>query len=486
MGRLILVSNRLPVTIGVDRGQLLVTRSSGGLASALRSAHEDGESLWIGWPGELPVLSASQRRQFDWQMTSHRVVPIELSPEEVSGYYEELSNAVLWPVAHGLLDMLPLEMHGWETYRAVNERFAAAVADLYQDGDTIWVHDYHLMLLPALLRDRLPHARIGYFHHIPFPAPDIFSVLPWRDELIRGVLGAELAGFQTAAHAAAFLAATRLVTGVRSGDGCAVLDGRRTRVAHFPISVDARAWAELAETPEARSERERYRDGLGGTRLIVGVDRLDYTKGLMRRLLAFERLLERAPEFRESVRFVQVTVPSRESVDAYASLKQRVDEVVGRINGRFGTPHSMPVHRMHGYLSPHALAGLYRAADVMVVTPLRDGMNLVAKEFVAARADEDGTLVLSEFAGAADELTSALIVNPYSVEAVALAIQRALEMPESERRMRMAAMRARVVQRDLSRWLTDFLAALALAQSEDVDRLNPARRPRGRALAILS
>jgi trehalose 6-phosphate synthase/phosphatase len=285
-------------------------------------------------------------------------------------------------------------------------------------------------------------------------------VLPWRVELLRGLLGADLVGFQTASHAEAFLATTRASLGVADRVDAVEFRGRTTRVGDFPISIDAQAWTALAEGLPARTELARYRDGLGQARLIVGVDRLDYTKGILRRLLAFERVLEHAPELRDQLRLVQVTVPSRENVDAYVSMKQRVDELVGRINGRFGTPHHMPVHRVHGQLSTHELAGLYRAADVMMVTPLRDGMNLVAKEFVAARSDGRGVLILSEFAGAAAELSGALLVNPYDVESMALAIRRALSMPGGEQEMRMLAMRSRVDQFGVTRWSNDFMDAL--------------------------
>lgn len=466
MGRLLLVSNRLPVTATIEHGQLNVRPSSGGLASALGAAHAEGDGLWIGWPGELPRISGPMARALDARLAALRVVPVALTRVEVRGFYEQVSNAVLWPVAHCLLDNLPAELVGWDAYRAANERYADAVVAQYQDGDTIWVHDYHLMLLPALLRERRPLARIGYFHHIPFPPFDVFRVLPWRADLVRGLLGADLIGFHTEDYAAHFMQATGRLLGTAAADGRVHFGGRTIAIGAFPVSVDPAAWTALAATSEARVEAERFYDGLGDARMIVGVDRLDYTKGIVQRLLAFERTLELDPELRDHLRFVQVTVPSRERVRAYASFKRQIDELVGRINGRFGTPHRMPVHRVHGHLDPPALAGLYRAADVLLATPLRDGMNLVAKEFVATREDGNGVLVLSEFAGAAEDLPGALIVNPYDVDALAAAIRRALHMSPNEQRGRMLAMRAQVARFDVRRWTADFLGALS-ARGED-------------------
>lgn len=462
MSRILLVSNRLPITVTAANGQGVVTRSAGGLAGALRSVHEQEDSLWIGWPGGRPALPPQAVRQLDWQMAAMRVVPVPLSRPQVKGFYEDVSNGILWPVAHCLIDNLPLEMHGWEHYRAANERFADTVVEQYRDGDTIWVHDYHLMLLPTLLRERLPDARIGYFHHIPFPPAEVFRLLPWRADLLRGLLGADLIGFHTGAHVRNFKQAVEETVGLQSDrDDIHYLD-RTIRARAFPIGIDAEEWRHLASTPAAIAEAERYAQGEAETSLLVGVDRLDYTKGILRRLLAFERVLEQEPpEFRDRLRLVQVTVPSREGVRVYAALKRRIDELVGRINGRFGTPHRMPVHRVHGHLQPHELAGLYRAADVFLATPLRDGMNLVAKEFVASQVADDGVLILSEFAGAAEQMSGALIVNPYDLDGMALSIRRALRMPRSERQARMAAMQAQVATSNVRRWAHTFLDSLA-------------------------
>jgi trehalose 6-phosphate synthase/phosphatase len=474
MSRLLLVANRLPVTAMLERGQVVVRPSSGGLASALSAAREETPNIWVGWPGELPAMNPAQRRQFDWQMTSHHVIPVILSRDELHDFYENVSNGVLWPVSHGLLDNVPLEMHGWATYRAVNQRFADAVVDAYEDGDTIWVHDYQLMLVPSMLRERLPHARIGYFHHIPFPSEEAFRVLPWREELLHGLMGANLVGFQSTDCVRNFSAAARRTLGVDGGDDWLIEHGHRTQLGAFPISIDFEAWNSLATSAEVAEEAKRFRATAPDEQILLGVDRLDYTKGILRRLLAFERLLEQNDNFLGRVRFVQVTVPSREKIQAYATMKRRVDELVGRINGRFGTAHWMPVHRIHAHLTLTELSGLYRAADVLLVTPLRDGMNLVVKEFAATRTDGTGAIVLSEFAGAATQLTRSLLVNPYDINAVATAIRRALDMPVDEQRDRMVATRAQIQQFDIRRWNREFMQSLDDAcTDDDGDWLDP-------------
>jgi trehalose 6-phosphate synthase/phosphatase len=460
MPRLLLVSNRLPVTVKTEKDQVSVVRSAGGLATGLSGPHERSGGLWVGWPGDVSRLSQAQRAQVNEQLAGLRCVPLYLSASEVSRFYEGYSNRVLWPLCHYLLERVPRQDRDWDSYAKVNERFAELVASHYQPGDTIWVHDYQLMLVPGLLRKRLPEARIGFFHHIPFPSSEIFRTLPHREALVRGLLGADLVGFHTPSYVHHFSNTMLQVLGLETEVDHVTYEGRTVRLGAFPMGIDAESFDRLAREQGTLDEVKVLRERAVGQRLLVGVDRLDYTKGIPRRLLAVQRVLEREPSLRGRLRFIQVAVPSRTQVEDYAAYREEVDELVGRINGLYGTMHNVPVHYLYRSLNERQLAALYRGADVMLVTPIRDGMNLVAKEFCAARPDEDGVLLLSEFAGAANELCEATFVNPYDVEGMADAILKALEMPAAERQPRMRALRARVKAHDVHWWVGRFLDTL--------------------------
>jgi len=465
VGRLLIVSNRLPVRVVTKAdGSPQIEPSSGGLATGLSAPHERTNGLWIGWPGELTGADDEQRAEIDRALHERRLVPVPLTAEEVKRYYEEFSNGVLWPLFHYLLYALPHEASGFDVYRHVNERFADVVAAHWRPGDRIWVHDYQLLLVPELVRRRCPGARVGFFLHIPFPSSEIFRMLPHREALLRGMLGADVLGFHTASYLRHFASSALRVLGAPSEVDRVRWAGREVRLGAFPMGIDAASFAETALEPAVEREARELRAS-GDTRILLGVDRLDYTKGIPRRLLAYERLLERHPELREKVRLVQVAVPSREDVDAYQTFRSQADELIGRIHGAFATARWVPVHWMYRGFSHEEVVALYRSADVMLVTPIRDGMNLVAKEFVASRTDGDGVLVLSEFAGAASELAEALQVNPFDIEGMAATFHRALVMPEPERRSRMAALRRRVLAADVHRWAARFLAALDEAPS---------------------
>ncbi|MGI9039576.1 MAG: bifunctional alpha,alpha-trehalose-phosphate synthase (UDP-forming)/trehalose-phosphatase [Gemmatimonadales bacterium] len=459
MPRLIIVANRLPVTVKVADGELQVEQSSGGLATGLQRPHEQSGGLWIGWSGASQELTPEQQATLDRELAAMRLVGVPLTTDEVTRYYEGFSNGVLWPLFHYLLDQIPLQVSDWGCYQKVNEKFADAVAAHYQRGDTIWVHDYQLLLLPGFLRRRLPDARIGLFLHIPFPSEELFRILPARNELLEGMLGADLIGFHTPAYLRHFATSLTDILGLAVQIDRVQLPGREVLLGVFPMGIDAEAFSSLADDPAVEAEVEALR-GDGSVRLLVGVDRLDYTKGIPRRLLAYEQMLENHPELRERVRLVQVAVPSRTGVEAYQDFRALVDGLVGRINGAYGTSRWVPVHYIFRALSPTDLVALYRAADVMLVTPLRDGMNLVAKEFAASRTDGDGVLVLSEFAGAAWELPEALQVNPYDTEGTAEVIYRALSMEPDERRARLTPLRTRVEKFDVHRWVASFLEQL--------------------------
>ncbi|MEW5851917.1 MAG: bifunctional alpha,alpha-trehalose-phosphate synthase (UDP-forming)/trehalose-phosphatase [Myxococcota bacterium] len=460
MSRLLIVSNRLPVTVRVESGRLNVRPSAGGLATGLRGPHREHQGKWLGWPGMAARLSSSQRAELDGRLAEMGAVALYLTPGEVDRFYEEFANGVLWPLFHYLLDRVPLDQGGWDTYQKVNARFADLVAQHYQPGDRIWIHDYQLALVPGLVRQRIPDARIGFFLHIPFPAHEVFRILPWRQEILRGLLGADVVGLHTRAYVRHFRdSVAELLGGAASGP--LMHEGRRVAVGAFPISVDTAAFAAASTSDEVLTGAAGIRAANPGQLLVLGVDRLDYTKGIPRRLLAFERLLEREPSLRGRVRLLQVAVPSRTRVPAYEGFRRVVEELVGRINGAYGTPGWAPIHYMFRSFPEREVTALYRAADVMVVTPLRDGLNLVAKEFVATRTDERGVLILSELAGSAAELKEALHVNPYDVEGTAQAMRDALQMAPEEQSRRMRSLRAHVTEYDVHRWARDFLRALA-------------------------
>ena len=459
MSRLLIVANRLPVTVQVRDGQVEVERSTGGLATGLQRPHEQSDGLWIGWSGAPDSLTEEQRVSLDAKLAADRLIGVPLTADLVTRYYEGFSNGVLWPLFHYLLDQVPLHVADWDAYVEANESFAEVVAANYRPGDLIWVHDYQLFLVPGLLRRRLPDARIGFFLHIPFPSEELFRTLPTRARLLEGLLGADLIGFHTPAYLRHFATSLTDILGLAVDIDRVPLPGREVRLGVFPMGIDTASFQEIADDPAVDAEAQALR-GDGSVRILVGVDRLDYTKGIPRRLLAYERMLETHPELRERVRLVQVAVPSRTGVEAYQEFRTLVDQLVGRINGTFGTPRWAPVHYIFRALSPADLVALYRAADVMLVTPLRDGMNLVAKEFIASRTDGDGVLVLSEFAGAAWELPEALQVNPYDSDGTADVFYRALTMEPEERRARLAPLRTRVETFDVHRWVASFLEQL--------------------------
>ena len=460
--RLVIASNRLPFTVESVRSRLELRTTTGGLASALAAVHQHGDNVWVGWPGDCSALDERARAELDVTLEQRRFVPIALTGRELVDYYDGICNAALWPVLHYQLERLPLNFSPFEAYRAVNERFADALIARHRPGDILWIHDYHLMLVPAMVRRRLPDAQIGFFLHTPFPAGDVFRVLPWRRELLDGILGATLVGFQTAGDAANFGATLRGLMGYHVDASGVIADGRRVDFGTYPVGIDA----------------DRLRDGGRPTRrftrtdcrLFVGVDRLDYTKGIPLRLAAFERLLAAHQSLRGGVQLLQVAVPSREHVPAYGTLRREVEALIARVNVRFGTPSWTPVRYFPESLPPADLAALYRAADVMLVTSLRDGMNLVAKEFVSSRDDEDGVLVLSELTGAAGELQEALTVNPYSVDDLVDTMVQALEMDTEERRSRMVALRLRTAGHTVQNWADRFTCDINAATTGCLNR----------------
>lgn len=486
--RVLTVSNRLPITARLDHGVVRLTPSSGGLATALRGWKTD--MLWFGWSGlDVARLAPKEAAALDEELARRALVPIDLSASEVAHYYDAFSNGVLWPLLHYQVDKVRLDAeHDWSVYCAVNRRFAEMIARRYRPGDIVLVHDYQLTLVPQMVRELVPNATVGFFLHVPFPASDVFRILPWRREIIDGIMGADLVGFHTKAYGTAFVdtASTLLSLDATTAEGGSAAsgdaplapvdglvrvlrrNGRTVRVAAHPIGIDFDDFTSVAKSSEVEVELASLEREARGKRIVLGVDRLDYTKGIPRRLMAFERFLERYPKWRDRVLFIQLAVPSREKVDAYADLRRSVNETVGRINAHYGTTTTAPIRLLYRSIAQHDLVALYRAADAMLVTPLRDGMNLVAKEYVASRIDERGALILSEFAGAAHELTDALVVNPYDLDAIATSIRIALEMPETEQRRRMLALRARSRSNSIHVWAEKLVRHVMLAHEGNV------------------
>jgi trehalose 6-phosphate synthase len=454
---LVVVANRLPLDdSAAPDGACEWRRSPGGLAGALRAILEQTPATWVGWAGgtgPAPVLS---------DIGSLRIRPVPLSDEDLRGYYEGFANSTLWPLYHDAVEQPVFDRGWWETYRAINHRFAEAAAEVAEPGAAIWVQDYHLQLVPQLLRELRPDVLIGFFLHVPFPPPELFMQLPRRIELLRGMLGADLVGFQRpqAAHNVAQLAAKLLDARVTTDDQIEV-DGRTVRTGSFPVSIDVAEMQALARRPDVVAKVEQLRHDLGHPRrVLLSVDRLDYTKGIEHRLTAYSELLRDGLVKVQDTVMVQVAVPSRERVESYRGLRDRIEGEVGRINGEYGRVGEPAIHYLNQSFGRVDLAALYRTADVMVVTPLRDGMNLVAKEYVAARENDTGALVLSEFAGAAAELEQAFLVNPHDVDGLKETLMRALGADPADLAARMAAMRSHLHRHDIIAWARAYLRTL--------------------------
>lgn len=464
MSRLIIISNRLPVSVEKRQGRYVFHQSTGGVATGLSSVVRERDCIWLGWPGVSSArITAAERQEITETLRSeHSCWPVFLPAADVSGFYHGFSNRTLWPLFHHFTKYAEFDWEYWRAYVRVNRVYRDALLDLYQPGDQIWIHDYQLMLLPGLIRESLPDASIGFFLHIPFPSYEVFRILPWRSEILAGLLGADLIGFHTFDYARQFTESVKLLLGLDAHNSRVDMDGRQVTVKAFPMGIDVCKFERGAESPVARRYARRLRGG--GSRIVLSVDRLDYTKGIPERLAAFDTFLARHPEWRGRVRLICVAVPSRTRVERYLELMAEVDGLVGAINGRWGTVDWSPVTYLCRSVPLQSLIGMYTAADVALVTPLRDGMNLVAKEYVASRINGTGVLVLSEMAGAARELQEALQVNPYDIEAMVSAIETALEMPEDEQVSRNRSMQKRLKRYDIDRWTQDFLESLAEAK----------------------
>ncbi len=460
MPRTIIVSNRLPVKVTKTDEGFNLSPSEGGLATGLGSVYKQGRDKWIGWPGIVIPQQAEQENITD-QLEEMSLVPVFLDQEEINQYYEGFSNEVLWPVFHYYVSTFAAyKQSQWEYYRDVNEKFKDIVLQHLEPGDVIWIHDYQLLLLPGLIRAELPDVSIGFFLHIPFPSHELFRMIPWRYELLEGMLGADLIGFHTFDDVRHFAGAVSRILPVNVSANVINIGVRSVVAESFPMGIDVKKYASLPLKKEVKENIQSIKDTFKDSKIILSIDRLDYSKGILQRLLAFEELLKTHPEYCEKVTMNMIVVPSRDNVPQYAHLRDEIDKKVGSINAVYRKMDWTPIHYYYRSLPIEMLSALYSTADVCLVTPLRDGMNLVSKEYVASRLNDDGVLILSELAGASKELIDALIVNPNNALEVCEAIIYALNMPLEEQQDRMRSMRQLIAKFNINHWVKIFMDRL--------------------------
>ncbi|MBP7050120.1 MAG: bifunctional alpha,alpha-trehalose-phosphate synthase (UDP-forming)/trehalose-phosphatase [Phycisphaerae bacterium] len=467
MARLVIVANRLPISVLRHEGQLHANPSPGGLATGLAALPDSLKRVWVGWPGVSgEALEAEGKEYLREQLATEDCVPVFLSQQQIDQYYLGFCNKTIWPLFHYFPGRTAFEQESWKSYEQVNRLFRDELMEVIRPGDTVWVHDFQLMLLPQLLRERIPELAIGYFLHIPWPSYELFRLLPWREEILRGLLGADLLGFHTHDYARHFLSSIARICGIEHTVGEITVHNRIAKVDVFPLGIDYDRYANAGRDPEVCAEIQNIQSTVGNRRVILSIDRLDYTKGIVERLEAFDWFLSNWPQYKGSVTLIIVAVPSRTGIEDYQRIRQRLEQLVSRINGNHGTIGYVPVWYLYRSMPFRRLTALYNAADVCLVTPLRDGMNLIAKEFVATKADGQGVLVLSEMTGAASELGEALVVNSNDKEAVGRAIQQALEMPPAEQIERNRVMQERLRRYNVNRWCSDFMHSLADVKSK--------------------
>jgi trehalose 6-phosphate synthase/phosphatase len=459
MPKTIIVANRLPVKIQENNNEYTLIPSEGGLATGLGSVYKQDSNIWIGWPGQV-IVDDKQDEVAD-QLLDLSLVPVHLTQKDISEFYEGFSNDVLWPVFHYYASTYTTyKPSHWDYYQSVNEKFKEVILANAEPGDTIWIHDYQLLLLPSLIRDERPDLSIGFFLHIPFPSHEMFRLIPWRMELLNGMLGADLIGFHTFDDVRHFLSSVSRILPTPVSSNVITCGERSIVVESFPMGIDEKKYASLPLKPEVIEQANQIRDIFKTNKLILSIDRLDYSKGILQRLQALELLLEENPEYISKLTLYMVVVPSRDTVPQYAHLRDQIDKKVGNINARYRTIDWTPISYYYRSLSIETLSALYSTADVCLVNPMRDGMNLVSKEYVASRTNNDGVLILSEMAGASRELIDALIVNPNNVIQVKDAIIEAFTMPVEEQRRRMIQMRQLVAKFNVNHWVQIFMERL--------------------------
>ncbi|WP_332456998.1 bifunctional alpha,alpha-trehalose-phosphate synthase (UDP-forming)/trehalose-phosphatase [Petrimonas sp.] len=457
--KILIIANRLPVKIERTEDSFVVKRSEGGLATGLGSLETDAEMHWVGWPG-VHVDDENEKQEITEKLNELNYHPVFLSGEQIENYYEGYSNSTIWPLCHYFFAYIQYKAEYWEAYRQVNTLFCEEALPFIEDDDIVWIQDYQLMLLPKKIRDKKPKVNIGYFHHIPFPSYELFRVLPEREQVLEGLLGADLIGFHTHDYMRHFISAIYRVLDLNCNLDEISLKDRIVHVDAFPMGINYEQYHRAPSLPEVKKISKRLIEELGNQTIVLSVDRLDYSKGILHRLNGFANFLENHPEYHKKVSLAMIVVPSRDAVDRYADLKTRIDQYIGKINGMYSTLGWTPVYYFYQSFPFNELVALYDIADIAMVTPLRDGMNLVAKEYLATKREKPGVLILSEMAGAAIELTDAIIINPNDTQEIEAAILQALTMPKKEQRIRLNNMQKRISTQTVKKWANDFVKEL--------------------------
>ncbi|WP_075590266.1 bifunctional alpha,alpha-trehalose-phosphate synthase (UDP-forming)/trehalose-phosphatase [Labilibacter marinus] len=484
MQKIHIVSNRLPFSIKEEGEKVSLEASVGGLATGMKSIYKDYGGTWIGWNGlDSDAVAPEKGKEVDTLFKNEKCASVQLNAEEINLFYEGFSNRTIWPLFHYFTQFADFNNANWEAYKAVNQKFADAAIETLEDGDSVWVHDYQLLLVPEMIKSKKPNVTVGFFLHIPFPSYEVFRILPWRKEIIQGMLGADLIGFHTYDYERHFFSCVRRLFGYEISFNQIYVEERIILADSFPMGIDYDKFIKcsqnvgmksITEKSELHKELDKYFLASPDRKLILSIDRLDYTKGIPNRLKAFGRFLEKYPEFRQKVTLIMLAVPSRDQVDHYQLLKKEVDELVGQINGAYGSINYTPIWYFYRALPFKNLIELYTSCDVALITPVRDGMNLVAKEYVASRLNNTGVLILSEMAGVAKEMGEALIINPVDEEEMADSINQALTMPIEEQKSRISFMRERIQRYDVFKWADEFVKSLKKA--EDIQSVFLAKR----------
>jgi len=458
VSKTIIVSNRLPVRITEENNKLSFIPSEGGLATGLGSIYQEGKNIWIGWPGMN--IEEPRQEEVSSALQEMRLVPVYLDDQEIKGYYEGFSNELLWPIFHYTSTYAHYDPESWDMYVHVNRKFRDAILEHLSPGDTVWIHDYQLLLLPGMIRKMEPDITIAFFQHIPFPSQEIFRLIPWRKELLRGMLGADLIGFHTFDDVRHFISAATHLLSIKVDANLLMVGNRPVAAEPFPMGIDCKKFSELSSDPKVLNEIQSLKEHYNGQKLILSIDRLDYSKGIIQRLEAYELFLEENPDYHHRIVFYMIVVPSRDTVPEYIRLKDEIDRLVGNINSQYRSFDWNPIAYFYKGFPIETLSALYNIADVCLISSLRDGMNLVSKEYVASRNDNKGVLILSEMAGASKELIDAIIVNPTNIFEVKEAIVEALNMPENEVMERMKSMRFMVFKFNIHHWVRIFMKRL--------------------------